>query len=254
MGTADDSKVTLGILENILESGTPDKDGHFRYGLGEVPGISEVAELKLLKGLEKRGLVKIVSSSPSGAVMFTPAPDDQWTIKPPGGVQEDTASVLLNRPAQAVLDFDTRKLKQSVSNLRKKATTDIELGARVLDKDEDGNFLFNGKMLMTRNQPVDQEVKHYKILDILYTHGDQDGKVPVERMLKELRSRGEWGETTDEVAITGVRNAISNALFVKVQVGGSRFANKIPGNKRIVKTYKFRGSFAGWQLSNPPIR
>gem|GEM_PF-6305880 len=256
MMLTDKNGIALGILENILSTETADGQNAIEYALGSIPGITEQVELRTLRDMQQDGLLNITSHRPSGAIGYTLQQEQDSLLSSrdsPLGPYASGGSMSLsvNRPAIAVLSFKRERIEEAVQSYKTHLLSRKGTSRAILVKDQSGNFRFMDKPILIGGKPLDRGTKSYKILDILYEKGDQEGRVAYTVMAKWLEKRGETLDVSEEKNRKMVNNAMQNTLFRRGKVGEGIFENKLPDGERLVKTYKQRGRFAGWQLHNP---
>jgi len=257
MRQTDDPVVLLGVLNNILKNGvTLDEHNKMRYLLGELTGISKLMELRILKDLHNKKILSVESYLRSNGSSYDIEDDFTQTLRmnPSYRFITDAPSsrMIVTEPISVTLIYDKKKIRKKIALLKREPLSINS--SRILWKDEKGDFIFNGKKLKTRDQPLSKEVKHYKILDILLEYGDQEGRVPARKVIEELKKRGVWEEKPDEWIIKRIRDTIDGGLFGKVRAGGSLFKNKLPNDGKVIETYKSKdASFGGWKINNPPM-
>lgn len=258
MALTDESGILLRILENILKAEHADRQD-VEYALGSIHGVTEQVELNILKEMQEVGLIKIASHRPSGAVGYTLQQEQDpffvttrdALIGPHGSTPSMSLSV--NRPAITMISFKREKLEEAVRSHTTNVLSQQGIAKTALAKDASGNFRFIGRPILIGGKPLDRGTKSYKVLDILFEKGNQEGQVTYAVMAKELIKRGETLDVSEEKNRKMVNNALQNTLFRRGKVGEGSFENKLPGGERIIKTYKHQGRFAGWQLVNPPL-
>lgn len=252
MGTTDDPSLVLGVLHNLLESGTPTGKDGVKYLLGEISGLSETAELRVLKKLNDADVLKVSSYTRSNGVPY-PISDDftnlTHTNHPADVLSGSVPTMSVSKPVSATVIFDKAKIKKKIDELKRRQPVNKE--GRALQKDENGDFRFRGKLLLISGKPLEHDSLHYMVLDILYKKGNQDGKVSQAVMEKELRNRR---DDMSDLASDKVKKAVSNALlnlFRRATVGGGKLENALPDQRELVTTYRRGRSFVGWILNNP---
>ncbi|MCF7831743.1 MAG: hypothetical protein K9M36_02575 [Candidatus Pacebacteria bacterium] len=248
----DSPELTFKVLANLLLECPKKTSGKIEHLLGEIVNLSRVKELRILKQLHENDVIFFHKYHRSDGKSY-PITDDfsriERNVVPRDFLNFERPSVSVTTPTIAILELETEKLEKEIERLE---LVKNKIGNRVLEKDEQGNFFFNGKMLTTRNKPLDHNVKHYKILDILLDKSDQHNQVSVDVMIRELKRRNEWVHETDEKIIKNINNAINNGLFDKVTVGSKKFENLLPNKKDpVIQGYKNNGRIEGWKLNNP---
>jgi hypothetical protein len=253
MGTTDDPSLVLGVLNNLLENGSLVDGNKTRYLLGEISGLSETTELRLLKKLHDDKVLKVSSYTRSNGEAY-PIADDftksrrmnpahRFITDPP------SSAFIMTDPVSATIIFDKEIIKKKIAGLRKSQPVNKE--GRALQKDEHGDFRFRGKPLLINDKPLEHSSLHYMVLDILYKKGNQDGKVPQALMEKELRNRrDDMSDLTSDKVKKAVSNALLN-LFRRTTVGGGKLEKTLPDQRELVTTYRNGRSFAGWLMNNP---
>jgi hypothetical protein len=256
MNTTDNPREVLDVLSSIVKNAHKTKMGFFEYQLGGINLLSKLSELAIIKKLHNEGVIKFISYTRSDNKSYS-AEDDFYKgrrmnpsyrfLKDPPG-----SAFILTEPLFAELNFNIEKLEKEISELQGKCK--IVSGNKILEQDKDGNFIFNGKTLQTRNQPLNKKTNHYRILNILYHHGDQEGVVRLSEMIRRMRKMGIWKDISEEDIESKIRNTINLSLFRQVNIAGEEFHNSLPGteNSPIIETYKDKKSrFVGWKLNNP---
>lgn len=259
MALTDENGIVLRILENILSAERTDQHDAVEYELGGILGATEQAELKVLQDMQREGWLRVISHRPSGAIGYTMQQEqDPFLVTtrdsllgPHGSTPSMSMSV--NRPGIAMLSFDRESVEKAQRAYRTKALSHKGAERTALTKDPSGNFRFMGQLLLIRNKPLDHGTKAYKVLDVLYEKGDQEGRITYAVMAKELRKRGEALNDSEEKNRKMINNALHNSLFHRAQVGEGAFENKLPDGELIVKTYRQGRYFGGWQLVNPTL-
>lgn len=253
MGTTDDPSVVLGVLHNLLENGAPiGKDGA-RYLLGEIVGLSETSELRVLKKLHDDDVLKVSSYTRSNGESY-PINDDftktrranpayRFIVDPP------FSAFITTEPVLATIVFDKAKIKKKMDELKKRQP--VNKDGRALQKDKNGDFRFRGKLLLISDKPLEHGSLHYTVLDILYEKGNQDGKVPQALMENELRKRkDDMSDNSSDKIKKAVDNCLSN-LFRRARVGGGKLEKSLPDQRPFITTYRTGRYFAGWLMNNP---
>lgn len=253
MGTTDDPSLVLGVLHNLLENGSlVDKD-KTRYLLGEISGLSETTELRVLKKLHDDKVLKVSSYTRSNGESY-PINDDftktrranpayRFIVDPP------FSAFITTEPVSATIVFDKAKIKKKIDELKKHQP--VNKDGRALQKDDNGDFRFKGKPLLINGKPLEHESLHYVVLDILFEKGNRDGKVPQSLMEKELRKRrDEMLDYSSEQIKKAVDNSLLN-LFRRTRVGGGKLEKNLPDHKPFISTYRTGRNFVGWLINNP---
>lgn len=252
MGTTDDPSLVLGVLHNLLENGSLVDGNKTRYLLGEMSGLSETTELRVLKKLHDDKVLKVSSYTRSNGVPY-PISDDLTNLSrtnhPADVLSGSVATISISKPVSATIIFDREIIKKKMADLRKHQPVNKE--GRALQKDENGDFRFRGKPLLINNKPLEHGSLHYMVIDILYKKGNQDGKVSQAVMEKELRKqRDEMSDLPSDKIKKAVSNALLN-LFRRTTIGGGKLENTLPDQRELVTTYREGRHFAGWILNNP---
>lgn len=252
MGTTDDPSLALGVLHNLLENGAPTGKDRVRYLLGEISGLSETAELRVLKKLHDSDVLNVSSYIRSNGVPY-PISDDLTNLTrtnhPADVLSGSVPTMSISKPVSATIIFDKAKIKKKIDELKRRQP--INKKGRALQKDENGDFRFRGNPLLINDKPLEHSSLHYMVLDILYKKGNQDGKVPQAVMEKELRNRrDEMSDLTSDKVKKAVSNALLN-LFRRTTVGGGKLENTLPDQRELITTYRNGRSFAGWLMNNP---
>ncbi|MFA7302616.1 MAG: hypothetical protein WC030_02610 [Candidatus Paceibacterota bacterium] len=253
MGTTDDPSLVLGVLHNLLENGSLVDGNKTRYLLGEISGLSETTELRVLKKLHDDKILKVSSYTRSNGEAY-PIADDftksrrmnpahRFITDPP------SSAFIMTEPVSATVIFNKAKVKKKIDELNSHQPVNKE--GRALQKDENGDFRFRGKPLLINNKPLEHGSLHYMVIDILYKKGNQDGKVSQAVMEKELRKqRDEMFDLPPDKIKKAVSNALLN-LFRRTTIGGGKLENTLPDQRELVTTYREGRHFAGWILNNP---
>lgn len=251
MGTTDEPEKILAVLNNILETSEPNDGNEIQYLLGEINGLSQTLELKILKKLHDEGVLIFLRYKRSNGIPYSIEDNFQTPIRRNafGDSMRGLPLDSVTKPVSATLLFKKKKLEKRKVSIQVREHNDGK--GRALKKDTSGDFLFKGKLLMIGNKPLSHDDLHYKVLDTLYENGDQNGKVSLNIMQKELLKRDENVANQDFKKLKkAVDNAILN-LFRRTKIGSGKLKKILPDGKRLVDTYKEGGHSAGWVLNNP---
>lgn len=255
MGTTDEPEKILAVLNNILETENTDSEGGAQYLLGDITGLSEIAELKIIKKLHDEKTLSVKSYLRSDGTSYNI--EDDFTkirrLNPNYRFITDApvSRFIITKPVSATLLFEKKKLEKKKDSI--KISRQRTGKNKTLEKDENGDFLIKDKFLMIGGKPLSHDALHYKVLDILYENSDQNGKVGLNIMQKELLKQDKNPEYQDSGKLKkAVDNAILN-LFRRTKIGSGQLKKILPNRKRMIDTYEERSRFAGWVLNNPTV-
>jgi len=116
----------------------------------------------------------------------------------------------------------------------------------LIEKDTNGDFLYNGKFLK-----LSKDTLGYKILDALYTNSDQEGYLSYEAIEKYLVDKKEAPIEDSEKRDKRILNAISEGqgLFRRATINGALLKNETPSGAPLIDIRRGKGLV----LSNPAI-
>lgn len=251
MGTTDDPSLVLGVLHNILRYATP--DNKIRYLLGDINGLSKTAELRILKELHDQKIIKAPTYYRSNGAPYPIADDLTQTIRRNHTsfvIDSSSGNAFVHtEPVSVNITIDKKIVEKEINKI--KQCSPVSMFDRALQKDGNGDFSFKGKLLLINNKPLEHNSLHYVVLDILYEKGNQDGKVPLSVMEKELNKRA---DNTFDLGSDKLKKAVDNAisnLFRRTKIGSGELEKILPDGRHLITTYKQNGRFAGWMMNNP---
>lgn len=238
-------KALLRVIEDILQEIDSASKGNKDVKIALEKGSYSVgAQQRALKQLEKSGAIKIKEISNGFTFEKQEASDrPEWLYG------KTTNVTRLDIPSSAIIRVDLAKLRGKYTELKKLSETENRertSGPGRLERDEYGNFRIGGKLIEMKSGTL-----YHCVLDILFSKQGQDGKVPFEDMVRELRKRDFLdGSETEEQVRKMVSNAIGNSLFRFAKVNGKILKSTRSDGKKIIDTYKKQGGrFAGWVLN-----
>ena len=167
-------------------------------------------------------------------------------------IEDQQVEVYTFRIAKCLIDKDKLKehiklLEQSRSDIPTDQKIDAEkvgIKERLITKDTRGDFFYDGKHIEMNKDSI-----YYQLLDILFSHTDQQGFVSYEDIEKYLVQYSNPETTTSEERNKRISNALSNQLFRFAKINGKPLQNKTLNGKELVEVIRGKGL----KLNNQPI-
>lgn len=132
--------------------------------------------------------------------------------------------------------IDPKKLRQwrfNDKHLPKKDSTPIK---RLIEKDEYGNFYYNGKLIS-----LSRTSEYWKLFGILYCHTNQKGSISYAAIEKFLVEKRLDPVTEKEKRNKRIQNLIHQGIFRYAKVDGSILKNETLSDQKLIDIERGKG-------------
>ncbi len=189
------------------------------------------AREEIIKGLAKRGVIKIVSIDETilGKIRLTITErfDDFYKE--------------IEKKYNAIRKAD--EVKTETKSLPK----ETEIRRNLITRDKNGDYFYSGRRI-----EMSHENLYYQLFNILFIRCDQSGFISYEDIERELAKK-EYPESQNTYSRNKrINNAVFNTqqgLFRFAKVNGKRLQNKIPDGRALIELVRGKGL----KLNNPMV-